>query len=115
AGGEPACVVASKRSGGRLVIKLDRQVERGAPLEIPRDQLPPPEPGAYYVFELVGLAVEDEDGRPLGRVADVAPGVANDVLELDGGLALPLVEACVREIDVAGGRIVVATGFAEPA
>jgi ribosomal 30S subunit maturation factor RimM len=44
-------------------------------------------------------------------VSEVAPGVANDVLELDSGLALPLVEACVREIDLEGGRIVVAAGF----
>jgi hypothetical protein len=26
---------------------------------------------------------------------------------------LPLVEACVRQVDVEGGRIVVAAGFAE--
>ena len=50
----------------------------------------------------------------LCRVARVAPGVANDVLELDSGLALPLVEACVREVDLERGRIVIAAGFAEP-
>ena len=48
----------------------------------------------------------------LGRVADVLPGVANDVLELEDGTALPLVEDCVRAVDLAGGRIVVAPGFA---
>ncbi len=44
---------------------------------------------------------------------DVTPGVANDVLELDTGLALPMHEQCVREIDVQAGRIVVAAGFAD--
>jgi ribosomal 30S subunit maturation factor RimM len=39
--------------------------------------------------------------------------VANDVLELDSGLALPLVEACVREVDLDRRRIVVAAGFAD--
>jgi ribosomal 30S subunit maturation factor RimM len=39
---------------------------------------------------------------------------ANDVLELDSGVSLPLVEACVRQVDVTGGRIVVAAGFADP-
>ena len=111
--GEAARIVASKRAGGRPVIRLDRPVERGATLALPRAELPPPPTDAYYVFQLVGLAVEDEAGRPLGRVADVAPGVANDVLELDSGLALPLVEACVREVDVPGGRIVIARGFAD--
>ena len=41
---------------------------------------------------------------PLGRVTDVVPGVANDVLELDSGLLLPLVGECVREIDLNAGQ-----------
>ena len=39
--------------------------------------------------------------------------MANDVLELDSDLLLPLHEACVLEVDVDGGRIVVARGFAD--
>ncbi len=93
--GEAARVDASKRSGGR-----------------PVDALPPTGEGEYYAFQLVGLEVEEEGGRALGRVVQVAPGVANDVLELDSGPALPLVEDCVREIDLDRGRIVVAPGFA---
>ena len=112
--GQPARVVESKRSGGRLVVRLDRSVARGAVLAVRRDALPPPPEGSFYVFELVGLAVEDENGAPVGHVVDVAPGVANDVLELDSGAALPLVDECVREIDAAAGRIVVASGFVEP-
>jgi 16S rRNA processing protein RimM len=113
AAGEPARVVSSKRSGGRLVVRLDRPVERGTLLEIAQDALPPTEPDSYYVFRLIGLAVEEERGRPLGRVTDVVPGVANDVIELDSGLLLPFVEACVRDIDLDAGRIVVASGFAD--
>jgi 16S rRNA processing protein RimM len=109
--GEPARVESSKRSGGRPVIRLDRSAERGAELAVPRETLPPPAEGEYYAFELVGLEVEEEGGRTLGRVKQVAPGVANDVLELDSGAALPLVEACVREVDLERGRIVVAAGF----
>jgi 16S rRNA processing protein RimM len=110
--GEPARVVSSKRSGGRPVIRLDREVRRGAELAVPRESLPPTEQNEYYAFELAGLEVVDEGGRALGRVVQVAPGVANDVLELDSGLALPLVEACVREVNLERGRIVVAPGFA---
>jgi 16S rRNA processing protein RimM len=115
ASGEPARIVESKRgAGGRPVIRLDRRVERGAELTIPREELAPPEDGAYYVFQLVGLDVEEEGGRPLGAVAEVIPGVAHDLLELDSGLLLPLVEACVREVDLDGRRIVVAAGFTDP-
>lgn len=113
AGGEEAEVVVAKRAGGRrLVIRLDRPVPRGAALEVDRAELPPPEPDAYYVFQLVGLRVEEQGGRELGRVVDVEPGVANDALSLDSGALLPLVGECVLEVDLEAGRIVVARGFA---
>jgi 16S rRNA processing protein RimM len=110
--GEAAKVVASKRSGGRPVIRLDREVPRGAELTVPRYELPPTGEDEFYAFELVGLTVEDEDGTSLGRVREVQPGIANDVLELDSGHALPLVDACVLDVDLQSGRIIVARGFA---
>ena len=112
-GGSEAEVVASKLARGRPVIKLDRAVARGTELRVPRDALAPTAEGEYYVFELGGLRVEEEDGREVGRVVDVAPGVANDVLELDSGLALPMVEDCIRAVDREGGRIIVAPGFSD--
>jgi len=110
--GEEAKVVTSKRAGRRLVVRLDREARRGAVLAVPRSVLPETAEDEYYVFQLVGLAVEEEGGRVLGRVQDVAPGVANDVLELDTGTALPLVEDCVLAVDLDQGRILVAQGFA---
>jgi 16S rRNA processing protein RimM len=114
AGGTPATVVENKRSGGRLVVRLDRRVERGTPLAVQRAELPQPDEDAFYVFQLVGLAVEEEGGRVLGRVQDVQPGPANDALVLDSGVLLPLVEACVRAVDLDAGRLVVAAGFVDP-
>ena len=111
-GGESARVVESKRAGGRPVIRVDRDVDRGAPIEIERSDLPQPDEGEYYAFQLVGLEVEEAGGRPLGRVEEVSSGPANDVLELDSGLALPLVDACVQEVDLERGRILVKPGFA---
>lgn len=113
--GEEATVVESKLSGGRPVIRLDCDASRGAELEIPRSQLPPLPEDTYYAFELVGLTVEEEGGRLLGRVREVVSGVANDVLELDSGLALPMVGECISLVDLADARIVVRAGFSEPA
>ncbi len=113
--GEAAKIVISKHgSGGRPVIRLDRRVDRGTELAVPREQLPPLGEDEYYGFQLVGLSVEEEGGRVLGRVSDVLDYPANDVLELDSGLLLPLVGACVRQVDLQGGRIVVSIGFAPP-
>jgi 16S rRNA processing protein RimM len=110
---EAALVAEAKQAGGRLVVRLDREAPRGASLEVPAAELPPTQGDSFYVFQLVGLTVEEEGGRALGRVQDVAPGMANDVLELDSGIALPLVQDCVRSVDVERGRIVVAPGFAD--
>jgi 16S rRNA processing protein RimM len=113
ADGEPAKVVSSKRSRGRPVIRLDREVPRGAELAVDRAHLPPPGADEYYEFQLVGLEVEEEGGRFLGRVTAVHPGPANDALELDTGLLLPLVGACVGQVDLDARRILVARGFAD--
>jgi 16S rRNA processing protein RimM len=112
--GGQATVVASKRARGKPVIRLDHRLERGTALAVRAAELPGTEEGSYYVFQLVGLAVEEEGGRPLGRVREIGIGVANDVLELDTGLLLPMHEACVRSVDLTAGRIVVERGFAEP-
>ncbi len=112
AGGEPAVVVLSRQVGGRRrAIKLDRAVERGAELAVRRDVLAELPADTYYVSDLVGLDVVDERGEHVGVVRDVLPGPANDVLELDTGLLLPLVEECVREVDVAGRRLLLNPGF----
>jgi 16S rRNA processing protein RimM len=110
--GEPFEIVLSRRvGGGRRAIRLDRAPPRGATLAVPRSQLPEPEAGHYYVFQLVGLTAVEEGGRQLGLVRDVLPGPANDNLELDSGSLVPLIEDAIVEIDVDSGRVVVARGF----
>jgi 16S rRNA processing protein RimM len=112
--GGPAEVVESKRAGRRLVVRLDREPRRGAVLEVPRASLPAAEDGSFYAFELVGLSVEEEGGRSLGKVQEVTTGVANDILELDSGIALPMVEDCIRSVDREQGLILVSPGFVDP-
>ena len=110
--GAPATIELSRRvGGGRRAIRLDRRVERGAQLSVHVSELPPPAPDSYYAFQLVGLSVVDEEGRELGSVVQVYPGVANDNLELADGTLVPLIDDAVRTVDLATGRIVVVRGF----
>ena len=110
--GAPARVTLMRRVGsGRRAIRLDRPVPRGAELSVRLRDLPPPEPDSYYAFQLVGLDVVDDEGAPVGMVAEVMPGPANDNLELGDGRLVPLIEDAIREIDLEGRRIVVARGF----
>jgi 16S rRNA processing protein RimM len=112
--GEPAHVTISRRvGGGRRAIKLDRPVQRGVELTVRRGDLTPLSADTYYVADLIGLQVLDERGDVVGVVRDVHPGPANDALELDTGLLLPLVEDCIREVDVAGGRVHLNPGFTD--
>ena len=72
----------------------------------------PDDPDEYYDHQLVGLAAYDEAGRPLGEVLAVVHGGAQDLLTVrtpDGRDALvPFVRALVPEVDLAGGRVVIA-------
>lgn len=112
--GVPATVTVSRQvGGGRRAIKLERPAARGAELSVPREDLAPLPPDTYYVADLVGLQVLDEHGQVVGVVRDVHPGPANDALELDSGLLLPVVEDCIREVDLDGGRVLLNPGFTD--
>ncbi len=80
-------------------------------VSVPADATPD-DPEEFYDHQLIGLAVVDLDGAPLGTVRGLVHGGAQDLLEitaLDGRETLvPFVVALVPEVDVAGGRVVVA-------
>lgn len=84
---------------------------RGLRLYVPRERLPEPEPDSFYYEDLVGLAVVDTEGRPLGRVSAVHDFGAGEVLEYrdEAGQSgmLPFTAALVPEVDLPRGRIVV--------
>ena len=71
----------------------------------------PEDPDEFYDHQLVGLGVVDLEGREIGTVTGVVHG-AQDLLEVeatDGRPTLvPFVSALVPEVDVPGGRVVVA-------
>jgi 16S rRNA processing protein RimM len=110
--GTPAVVTLSRRAGARRrAIRLDRDVERGQELTVDRADLPPVEPGSFYVVDLIGLAVVDDAGGERGTVRDVHSGVANDNLELSDGVLVPMIEDAVLSIDLEAGRVVIAAAF----
>jgi 16S rRNA processing protein RimM len=85
---------------------------KGTELWLPRARLPEPDEDEWYVDDLKGLAVVDTRGAPLGRVRAVADHGGGDVVEIVTGdgreVVVPFTRAHVPEVDVKGGRLVVA-------
>lgn len=118
-GGEPRRLRLrrARRHGRAWLLSLDgfddperARSLRGRAVAVREVDLAPRGESEYYYYQLVGLEVRDEEGRVRGRVREVLPSPGNDVLavEADGREHLvPLVEAFVREVDIAAGRIVI--------
>ncbi len=85
---------------------------KGERLYIRRSDLPPTEEEEYYYADLVGLRVEDGDGRPVGRVAAVHDFGAGSVIEIRPEIGptfhLPFNRRTVPIVDLGEGRVVVA-------
>jgi 16S rRNA processing protein RimM len=107
-----------KVAGGRVVLKLEgvdsveaARALAGAEVRIPGAEARRRAPeGRVFAYQLEGMKVVAADGRPLGEVVRVLRPAGQSLLEVRGGRGLflvPLVAAICKEIDVAGGRIVV--------
>src|SRR6187431_820007 len=105
-----------REQGGRWVagfaeIEGRDAAENARGIELVIDGDESDEDDAWYVHELVGLAVERPDGSAVGTVVDLLDNPAHDLLvvkQASGFRAMiPFVEAFVPTVDVAARRIVV--------
>lgn len=104
--------------GGEVRVELEGVATREAAASLagllvlgePRHLEPLP-PGEHYCFEWIGCTAWASDGRRLGRVREIWETGAHDVLvvedEAGREVLLPAAEALLREVDVAGRRIVI--------
>jgi 16S rRNA processing protein RimM len=82
-----------------------------AEVRVPRASLPPLEPGEYFVEDVVGCAVDGEDGRPLGVVRGTLWNGAHDVATVEGVAGrermIPLVPDFVLNVDAPARKMIV--------
>lgn len=119
-GSRELTVVSTRLHQGTLLVvfaELDdrtaAEAARGTMLHTLIDPADVPEdPDEFYDHQLVGLSVEDLDGRVIGEITAIAHGAAQDLLTVrtpDGRNTLvPFVSALVPEVDLPGRRVVVA-------
>ena len=84
---------------------------KGCDLMVTRENAIPLEEGEYFIADLIGCSVVEEDGRQLGRLKDVLQTGANDVIIVDKGeekeLLIPWIDECMVSVDTDKGIIVV--------
>ena len=113
----------SREQASSLVVKLTgldtrtlAELHRGRYLEVPIDAVHRLPEGTYYHHELVGLEVETENGRSLGRLVEVLERPANDVwVAREGNVEhlIPAVRDAVLEVDLEARRVKVADWLLE--
>jgi 16S rRNA processing protein RimM len=116
----PLTVTAARPHQGRLLVTFDGIADRdgaeglrGVLLCVDSAQVPPPaDPDEFRDHQLVGLQAYNPAGELLGEVVRIQHAPASELLEIrltDGRTGLvPFVAALVPEVDLAGGRVVLA-------
>ena len=93
-----------------VATREEAEALKGTRLYAPRDRLPPLADDEFYHADLIGLAVVDTGGAPLGTVRAVLDHGAGDILEIARpgapDLLLPFTRAAVPTVDLAARRIV---------
>lgn len=85
----------------------------GLSVKIAGSDARPLEPGEYFLFQLIGLKVSDEQGNPIGVVTDLIETGAHDVLvigerpDTPDDLLVPNHPEFVLEMDPEAGTMVV--------
>ena len=118
-GGSEYPVEETKEHSGALLAKLAGLGSREAALKLKgstvyvrREALPEPEAGHYYLADLVGLEVVNDQGVPLGVVTRWTFNGAQDVMEVAGDRTrfIPWTASVVRDVDLEKRQVLVEWG-----
>ena len=104
-----------RRQHGRCVVKFhgidtisDAEQYIGAEVKIPAGDLPAPQEGWYYTFQLKGCEVFATDGEYIGIITDVLDSGGSEILKVDRGneeTLIPFAQSYLRNIDLDQRRI----------
>jgi 16S rRNA processing protein RimM len=79
-------------------------------LQVREDQAIPLEEDEYFLFQLIGLAVFDEEGELLGELVQIIETGANNVFVVRGPqeeILIPDIAEVVRDIDFEKGQVTI--------
>jgi len=118
AGQQPVTVADSRDAQGYVFLTLKGFRDRASVdkfrhvlLQVPEAELAPLPKGAYYRFQLVGLAVVARDGALLGTLDEIIETGANDVYRVHpaegADVLLPALDDVIISVDLDAKRMVV--------
>ena len=104
-----------RRQHGHCVVKFrgidsisEAEKYVGAAIKIPAADLPAPQEGWYYTFQLKGCQVFTADGECIGIITDVLDSGGNEILKVDRGneeTLIPFAQSFLKKIDLDRRRI----------
>lgn len=84
---------------------------KGRQLWVSREQAIPLAENEYYMADVLGMEVLDENGGLLGRVTDILETGSNEVIQVEKPgarpLLIPSIPECVLKLDVAAKQMIV--------
>ena len=85
----------------------DIEKYKGMGIFVTRENAVPLKKDEYFMADLLGLGVIDDEGRVLGELTDIMQTGANDVyvikLKAGGELLLPAIKQCILDVDINEG------------
>ena len=107
-----------KYQKNNIIVKFKEleRIEDAEPLKnsvlyAPREMLGDLPDGVYYIADLIGLEVFDDEGHKIGTIADVLSTGANDVYDVkregQKNLLIPVIDDVVLDVDIEGGKVTV--------
>lgn len=93
-----------------ILSKTEAEELISAQICVSKDDLEGCEEDEYYWFDIIGLEVCTEEGRPMGRVERIFTTGSNDVYVASDGereYLIPATSECVQKIDIGNKTMVV--------
>lgn len=116
-GARRCAITGGRMHGGQVLLGLEGVTDIGAAealkgslVMVEEEGLEKLPEGAWYHHQIIGLAVRDEQGRKLGKVAEILLTGGCDIWVVRQGkreIMVPAAARIVRSVDTAAGEVIV--------
>jgi 16S rRNA processing protein RimM len=113
----PIRLLQKQLSGDKLLVQVENYLTRedasfltNIEIAVPRQVLPKLDDDHYYLHDLIGLSVFNLQNGFLGKITDIMPTGANDVLVVSGDqrTLIPFIwEVYVKQVELASQKMTV--------